>query len=136
MLVDDEDFEFLNQWKWCVCYLYAARREGGIIYAHRFISKAGPGQQVDHINGNKFDNRKANLRLCTQAQNNCNRGPASNNRSTVKGVNWNKKTGKWRARVSVEGKEIPLGCFSSLEDAKEARKAGAIRYHGEFARYE
>lgn len=81
------------------------------ILLHRYIMNAPAGVTVDHINGNKLDNRKMNLRLCSQSENNMNRGVFSNNKSGIKGVSWNKSKKKWVAQIQVNGKRIYLGAF-------------------------
>jgi hypothetical protein len=140
-IVDDEMFEYLNQWSWyCQKSGYAARsyrKDGGFKHdrMHRVIINAAKGDIVDHINGDKLDNRKENLRLATPSQNNYNRGLASNSTSGFKGVTWNKKTNKWIARIYVDRKGIHLGSFEYKVDAALAYNEAAFKYHGEFANY-
>lgn len=76
-LVDDENFEWLNQWKWSHLKSYdytgyVVKRKNGFILMHRLIMDTPKGMEVDHINGNSLDNRKENLRNCTHQQNQCN----------------------------------------------------------------
>src|SRR3990167_2096609 len=91
-LVDDSDFEFLNQWKWSLSSGgYAERQElkslgGEKIRMHRLIIGAKEGQQADHKNMNRIDNRRGNLRICTKSQNMMNCGRRKNNTSGYKGV--------------------------------------------------
>ena len=92
--------------------------------------------QVDHINGNKYDNRKNNLRVCTIAENCYNKGLLINNTSGYTGVSWSKKLNKWRARIGYRRKEYSLGCFDNLDDAIKARKQAEEKYFGEYARQE
>lgn len=95
-----------------------------------------PKQIVDLINGDRGDDRWANLREATYSQNNQNMTIRSDNTSGVKGVGWNKRQGKWHARVKVNGQLFHCGYFDSLEEAQQARNAKAALVHGEFARFE
>jgi len=88
---------------------------------------------VDHINHNKLDNRKCNLRLCNRSQNQMNRKINKNNTSKYKGVYWNKNANKWIARISINKKNIHLGCFNNEIDAAKAYNQYAIENVGEFA---
>ncbi len=144
-IVDDEDFEFLMQWKWkCSGHGYAVRNKhigtvGGKrvqerIYMHRLIMNALKGQYTDHINGDGLDNRRCNLRLCTNQQNAANSKKYSiPTSSKYKGVSWDKKNKKWRASIHVL-KTIFLGRFDSEEDAAKAYNEAAIKYHDKFSR--
>lgn len=104
--------------------------------AHLFMTGDVPpkGIDMDHINGNRADNRWANLRTVTRSQNNYNMGISKRNVSGVKGVSWVAKREKWLARLKVEGKIIHLGEFKDKQLAIAARKAGEDKYHGEYAR--
>ena len=145
-IVDDEDFEFLNQWKWHV----AGGSGSGTGYArrsirlfnnkiisfnmHRVVMNPKNNEQIDHVNGNKFDNRKSNLRICTNTQNQHNVPLRKDNKSGFKGVNWDKKTRKWHTRIRVDGNRFSLGYFNNKEQAALAYNEAALQYHGEFAR--
>ena len=96
---------------------------------HRSIMKAPTGMEVDHINGNRLDNRKENLRICTHAQNCYN---YKNKGNSTKGVHWEKHANKWRARIRYNGQKIHLGYFKSQKDALDAYNSAAKKYHGEF----
>lgn len=137
-LVDDEDYDFLNQWKWCAHEgrntYYAVRWEnGGLIRMHRLIMKAPKGKLVDHKNGNGLDNQKHNLRKATSQQNAMNMQKYATNTSGYPGVG-SRKRGTWRARISVSGKRINLGNYEKFEDAVAARKEAEKTYYGEYAR--
>ena len=93
-------------------------------------------QFVDHINGNRSDNRAANLREANRSQNNCNASRREDNSSGFKGVKWNKKQGCWHAAIQHEGKRRHLGSFKSAELANAAYVDAAARLHGDFARGE
>lgn len=94
-----------------------------------------PESIVDHINGDKLDNRVANLRLATNAENCRNRGAQSNNTSGHKGVGWHKRDRKWQAYIAVDGRQKCLGNFDTLDDAAAAYRAAATIMHAEFARF-
>lgn len=103
-------------------------------YLHRLVMGAKVGQCVDHINGNRRDCRRSNLRLATKAQNSCNRSKTRVNQSGFKGVCLCKATGKWRAEIRADGKVVRIGRFIDKIDAARAYDAAAKRIHGEFAR--
>lgn len=105
----------------------------GIILMHRVIMDAPKGVEVDHVNGNKLDNRKENLRLCTHAQNMQNKKIYKSNIQGFKGLTFIKGTGNIRARINKNGKEINLGMFATAEEAAKAYNEAAIKYFGEFA---
>lgn len=132
-LVDDEDYEYLSQWKWQYHPKgYATRR--GSIKMHRIINQTPIGMVTDHINGDGLDNRKLNLRSCTQAQNTMNRRLGRNSKSGYKGVVWREKSKDFVVYINANGKRIWLKTYHALEDAVKAREEAEIKYHGEFAR--
>jgi len=88
--------------------------------------------RIDHINGEKADNRLENLREATNAENLQNRGAPTNNSSGHKGVSWNKRDRRWTARIGAGGEKIHIGNFLSLEEAAAARAEVAKRLHGDF----
>jgi len=129
-MVDDEDFEQMNQWKWyCSASGYATRDVGGRknkrhVWMHRLLNNTPEGLRTDHINQNKLDNRKINLRAVTGSQNGMNRGLNKNNTSGYKGVIWRNDIKKWRAMIKINYREVYLGCFKKIEEAVEARQRG------------
>ena len=92
-----------------------------------------PKKIIDHINNDPSDNRLCNLREATKSQNMMNVGKIKSNTSGIKGVGWSKVSQKWRAYIKVGNKNIHLGLFHDIEDAKKARTEAAIKYHGEFS---
>jgi AP2 domain. len=148
VLVDDEDFGFLNRFTWSLrkCadrhYVVTAKRIGDkyhATYMHRMILNAPPFLVVDHANGNTLDNRKENLRVCTQTENSYNRKPTTGYQ--YKGVQKVKSTGTKRPRrrrfiasIFYKGKPINLGYYETEEDAARAYDKKAKELFGEFAR--
>lgn len=133
-LIDKEDRVHVEKEYWGVNsqgYSHA-RIEGKLIRLQRYLLNF-PDAVVDHKNRNKLDNRKENLRICSQNNNSKNLSVKSNNQSGVAGVSRIKSTGKWRARIMVDRREINLGHFVHFEDAVTARRLGELNYYGEFA---
>jgi hypothetical protein len=145
VLVDDEDYEKLSKLTWYFRKQgYAVGNlpspENGVypkVLMHRYILNAPKGTQVDHINGNKLDNRRCNLRIANASKNKANCGIRSNNTSGYKGVT--KATGRrknkpWTAQIKVNYKRIHLGYFETKESAALAYNEAALKYFGEFAK--
>lgn len=106
-------------------------------YVHRLIFMMTYGRwpiQIDHIDGDRSNNLISNLREATNAQNNRNTGIRSTNQSGFKGVHYNKLNRNYNARITVNYKNIHLGCFDTAQEAHEAYKLAAFQLHGEFAR--
>jgi hypothetical protein len=87
---------------------------------------------VDHIDNDTANNKISNLRWCTREENQKNRSMSINNTSGIKGVNFNKQSNKWHARIQINGNNIHLGYFMNIEDAKQARQKKALEMFGEF----
>jgi hypothetical protein len=104
------------------------------MYLHRAIMRAPKRKLVDHRNGDGLDNRRANLRLATHAQNAKNRKKRKNASSRFIGVYLEKRTGRWQTKIYFRGKPISLGCFDSQIDAAKAYDEAARKYHKDFAR--
>jgi hypothetical protein len=121
-LVDDEDYEFLSRWRWKDANGYAKRTARyGTLAIHREVMGAKPGQIVDHINQNKLDNQKHNLRFVTKAQNAMNSKSFITNTSGVKGVYYEKRDSTWTAHIQINHKSVRLGTFKTREEAADAR---------------
>lgn len=134
-IVDNNMFDYLNQWKWTLEKRYAVRKvKNKAIYMHRLVAKPSDGLEVDHINGNSLDNRKTNLRVCTHKQNCQNTKKQSNNTSGYKGVSFNKGKNKWKAYINIDRRQVFLGYHNEIKDAARKYNEAAIRYFGEFAR--
>ena len=135
-IFDDENYELFLKHKWHVnrCgYLTANIGRFSLLF-HREVLKAKNGQYVDHVNWDKLDNRKINLRICDNSQNLANRGPQKNNKSGYKGVSWSKLRKKWVAHISINGKRTNLGGFSDIVEAAKMYDNNAVRTFGEFAK--
>ena len=175
ILVDDDDFDYLNQWNWYITRKgYAARTEHGgksggggaligtlipgaqlaapllgatgalagwfagavsaankviskvdkTIFLHRIVNKTPEGLVTDHINRNKTDNRKENLRSATNTTNQRNRGLQKNNTSGESGISWHSQNNKWWVRIYIGKKTYSFGCFLKIEDAIKAKNDG------------
>ena len=140
-LVDECDHEMLSFWNWSFMKVgYAQAWVGSSMYdrrkstMHRVIMLPDPSQQVDHINGDRLDNRRCNLRLCSGRENQMNRKKSSGKSSSYKGVSFFPRTGRWASRIKVHGRNLHLGYFVSEKDAALAYDAAALHHFGEFAR--
>ena len=138
-IVDKSDFEFLNQWKWHlnqdgyavrkVIVLVEGKVKYGNIFMHRVINKTPEGSITDHINRNRLDNRKSNLRVASYSVNRLNSKMHTNNTSGVKGISWDKSKNKWLARVWKNYKQIILGRYVNFNDAVFAREQAERLYY-------
>lgn len=141
-LVDDEDYDELSRYNWFYQGKYAARHtkiadnsKKKIIYMHHAIVGQKTGLEVDHVSGQRLDNRKENLRHVTHAQNLYNKGlRVKETSSQFKGVGWSKHFEKWRARIIINRKDIHLGLFDIEKDAATAYNNAATELYGEYAR--
>ncbi len=133
-LVDAADYEWLRRYTWRASGAgYAQARVGGKhVFMHRLIMNPAVGKVVDHWNGNRQDNRRGNLRLCTQAQNLQNRRK-SRGTSRFKGVSWHFNRRRWEARIGCDGKTRHLGWFDNEIDAALAYDRAARELFGAFA---
>jgi hypothetical protein len=150
-LVDDADYELVAAFSWHASRgtkggWYARRMVEGrphtrYISMHRFLLDEPAGLGVDHRNGNGLDNRRSNLRLATQLQNNRNQRISPDRQwggrrvsSRYKGVTWDKNRSRWTVGVKIAGRRLNLGRFDDEEEAARAYDAAAREHYGEFAR--
>lgn len=136
-IVDDIDYDTLSQFSWQYhSGGYATTRHPiskKIEYMHRLIMSPEEGMDVDHINRDRLDNRRSNLRVCTRKENLLN-ARGQNGTSKYKGVSLKPGRKKpWRARISLDGKQVILGDFLTEEEAAFAYDLAAKEHHGEFA---
>lgn len=129
--VDNDVFNALKDKNWyCDAYGYAKNDNHGQM--HRLVMNCPKNKYVDHINGDKSDNRISNLRICTIAENNYNKKPY-NKTSKYKGVSWAKDRNKWKSTIKKDGKQILIGSFDSEIEAAIAYNSKATEMFGEFA---
>ena len=138
-IVDDDEYEKLIRYKWHMDGDgYAARSvrwRGGCVSVkmHSEIFQPPKGMLTDHQDTHKLNNRKSNLRACTNSQNQFNRGKQANNISGYKGVSWHKASKKWHVQIRSDPKVINLGLFTCIVRAAKVYDEAAKKYHGEFA---
>lgn len=140
-LVDDEDYEYLAKWKWHVDNNGYARRnvrvcigrQRAVIMHRELAGVTSSTVDVDHINRDKLDNRRCNLRPCTRRENALNVGKRKRATSRFKGVHWVKHVRKWQARITVHQATQNLGLFSHELDAARAYNKAAQKHFGRFA---
>lgn len=139
--VDDEDFEYLRQFSWCVSHGYAVRKGNGKsqILMHRVVleRKLGrsliKGEKSDHKDRIPSNNTRDNLRVATHKQNMANRSKIANASSRFIGVSHLKEMDKWTARIGIDGHLLHLGTFSDEKAAAKEYDKWAYIYSGEFA---
>ena len=143
-IVDDADYEWLMEWQWCAAkmhprsgnaeYVYAATHMGSssLVLMHRAIMDATDGKHVDHINGNRLDNRRKNLRIVTPSMNLANSKKQKNNTSGYMGVSRD-RGGRWRTQLNFQKKRYYGGLHDTPEEAARAYDELAKEIHGEFA---
>lgn len=141
-LVDDADYARASQYKW-----HAVKRKRTWypsrlinmgskrhqLFLHAFLLEPMDGLQVDHRDGDGLNCTRANMRLCTPAENTRNRRRPVTNTSGYKGVSWHKLRGKWIAWIGLNGRNKYLGLFESKRSAAQAYNEAALKYYGEFA---
>ena len=101
---------------------------------HQLLVKAPKGMETDHIDGNGLNNQKRNLRVCSHAENCRNLKTRCDSKTGVRGVDFHRKTNKYRARITRSYVVHIIGMFATLKEAKEAYNEAATKLHGQFAR--
>lgn len=148
VLVDDEDYDYLNQWKWYAYYakkrdIWYVMRSGSrsikprrMILMHRVIMQAVKGEEIDHEDHNGLNNQRYNLRKATRLQNSRNRKKQNNNTSGFKGVSFRTDNSNrpWVSYISDNHKLIHLGSYATAIEAAMAYDQAAKLYFGEFAK--
>ncbi len=143
-LVNEEDFLFLVGYNWRLSATGYVVCSNGYVdnlnnkYLHKIIAKRmnlDLSNEIDHIDRDRLNNQRNNLRPATSSQNSANSKANVRNTSGYKGVHWRKERRKWQAKIQVEGERIYLGNFDTPEEASEAYNQAADYYFGEFANY-
>lgn len=140
IILDKYGFEFVKKLHLCIdkttgytiCYYIGSSRK--MFLLHRLLINCPKGKIVDHINGNKLDNRLCNLRICDKSKNGMNRGMQKNNSSGYKGV-YKLPYGSWCSRISVNKIDHYLGSYKTKEEARQTYINACIKYHKEYANY-
>lgn len=133
--IDLEDMEVCKNHKWHLLSsgYFATRINDKIVLLHRLITNCDDDLVVDHINKDKLDNRKSNLRICKQQENCCNGSKSINNTSGIIGVTWDKNRNKWQAQIMINYCNKILGRYIDKNDAIITRLKAELEYFGEFA---
>lgn len=136
-LFDLENYDLLKNYCWNIGkngYVQAIDRSTGkIVRLHRLIMHPKKDEVVDHVNHDKFNNCKSNLRVCSHGDNMKNKSISKNNTSGVTGVQWDKRTGKWKVGIIKNREYIFLGYFASKEDAIKARIKAELELFSKYA---
>jgi hypothetical protein len=138
--IDDEDMGRVMAHSWWVSsspetdghvICFSTKIGKKIIKLHRFLMGDPPGMVVDHWDGNRLNNRKSNLRICTVRENNMNIGLTGRNKSGYRGVSFSKSNRKWRATISLDKKQLHLGYFDRPDVASAAYEKAADLFYGD-----
>lgn len=132
--IDEADLPVTRRYSWCLSKTgYLVANVGGkVVKLHRYLLHPEIGEVVDHINGDPLDNRRCNLRICTQAENAKNVRASRNCKSGVLGVRATKH-GTFQARIEVNGIGIHLGNFKTMDEAIQSRREAESFYFGQYA---
>ena len=142
--VDEADFADLSRFSWFLTprgYVFRTEYRGDLCRRYHSLHRQimglthGDKRCVDHINGDRLDNRRSNLRVCTYQENQRNVGRVSRNKSGFKGVCWYSRERKWVAKITADKRTRVLGYFDDPELAREVYCLAADLLHGEFANY-
>jgi hypothetical protein len=140
-IIDDADYELVSQYKWQLSpnkntgyasHAFSKKGKYYRLYMHRLITGASADKEVDHINHNGLDNRRANLRVCSEQENKWNRVHPIG-KSGFKGVHWYRPTGRWRAIIVIDNRFKHLGIFDDPRDGAAAYDRAAVSAFGDFA---
>lgn len=143
-LVDDADFEWLSQWKWCYhpegyalrsvhLGIFNGKRKRITVWMHRFILNPEVKTKTDHRDGDGLNNQRYNLRRANNTESCQNRRSFRGASSKFKGVSWHKKSKKWHVYIQSDKRHY-IGAYESEIHAAAAYDEAAVKYHGEFAR--
>ncbi|CAH2910535.1 MAG: hypothetical protein CPSOU_1803 [uncultured Paraburkholderia sp.] len=146
-LVDDEDFEWLSASKWTgrkdgyACRnvphpINAGKRTTLLMQRAIMGMESSDKREVDHIDGNRLNNCRSNLRICSHSENGRNKRPYRTSKSPFKGISKESGKSKWTAQIMVDGRQKRIGYFETPEEAHAAYRRAAAELHGEFARFE
>lgn len=137
VMVSDEDFNKVSHLNWYINnsgYASTRRVNGKGSLMHRIILCAEKYQEIDHIDGNRLNNQRENLRFVSRAQNNMNQKPCRGKTSKYKGVYFAKDRMGYRAQIKANNKCIKLGTFNTEIEAARAYNESALKYFGQYAR--
>ncbi len=137
---DKEDYDLVRQYCWCVDsqngYLKTIDKinKTGKLYLHRLVMgcQKGDGVIIDHIDRNRVDCRKSNLRTVNTVQSAINKGIKTNNTSGKVGVSWHNACNKWESYITVNKERIRLGFYEDFDDAEKMRVEAEEKYFGEY----
>lgn len=134
-IIDCDDYQKIKNYTWRASsngYIITTKNRKNILL-HRLIMNPSDNLIVDHINHNKKDNRKKNLRICTMSNNNMNKSKLSSNTSGVTGVTWNENSGCWVSQIGLNNNMIILGYNTNFDEAVKLRKEAEEKYFGEYS---
>ncbi len=140
-LIDIEDFDKVSKYTWFFGkrgypIMHTSRKSADVhktVPLHKYLLEVPTDCDVDHISGDKLDNRRGNLRVCTHQENMFNQKLRCNNSTGFYGVSYHKSANKFEAYIHVSGKKYYLGLYENIKDAADVRDAAAIQYFGEYA---
>lgn len=139
-VVDDCDYEWASKFRWhlsssgyAITNKSRPYKNGKTLHMHRAINKTPDGLFTDHVNQNRIDNRRENLRTATKTQNLFNMDKHSDNSSGYKGIVYHRPSGLWGAKIQVKMHRVSLGYYETKKEAANAYNNAAKKLHGQFA---